>query len=158
MLEGLRRRSGTEPTEQYPTIRGRTDSKAITQRPFFRLGRVVYGGILALTAVDGLRNTEERAQYAAAKNVPMPKYANIVSHVLLLVGAVGVSLWRAPRLATSAVVTFFLGVTPTMHNFWTIEDPERKQQETFHFLKNMALLGTALLLLGIARRDARLEQ
>lgn len=133
-------------------------SKSITQRPFFRLGRVVYGGILALTAVDGLRNSEQRTRYAAAKNVPMPKYANVVSHALLLGGAVGISLWRAPRLATSAVAVFLAGVTPTMHDFWAVDEPERKQQETFHFLKNAALLGTALLLLGVARRNEQLKE
>lgn len=136
----------------------RTRSNAITEGTLFRLGRLVYGGFLTLTAVDGLRNTEERAQYAAAKGVPVPKYANIVSHVLLLMGAVGIALWRVPKVAAGAVVTFFLGVTPTMHNFWAVDDPEQKQQEMFHFLKNTALLGTALLLLGLARRDEELKQ
>jgi hypothetical protein len=76
----------------------------------------------------------------------------------LLIGSVGIVVWRGPILATSAVVTFFLGVTPPMHNFWAVDDPEQKQQEMFHFLKNTALLGTALLLLGIARREDSLEK
>lgn len=115
---------------------------------------MVYGGILVLMAVDGLRNADERAQYAEAKDVPKPEYANVVSHVLLLFGGVGISLWRFPAVATSAVVTFFLGVTPTMHDYWSIDDPQQRQQESFHFLKNAALLGTALLLNAIARREA----
>lgn len=113
----------------------------------------MYGGILAMMAIDGLRNTDERAQYAAAKNVPMPKVATTVSHALLLGGGVGIALWRLPALAASAVVTFFLGVTPNMHDFWTVDDPEREQQQMTHFLKNAALLGTALLVLGVADRE-----
>lgn len=158
MIERLRQRSVTDPGEQSSTVGEQTDSRAITQTTLFRLGRWIYGGILLLTAVDGLRNTEQRARYAEAKNVPRPTYANIISHALLLIGSVGIILWRGPVLATSAVVTFLLGVTPPMHNFWTVDDPERKQQELFHFLKNTALLGTALLLLGIARREETLEK
>lgn len=153
MLKGLGQRSVSEPTEQSPTIGVQRDSKALTQTTLFRLGRLLYGGILLFMAVDGLQNAEERAQYAEAKGVPMPKYANMASQALLLLGGGGIALWRVPKLATSAVVTFFLGVTPAIHDFWAIDDPEQKQQETFHFLKNTALLGTALLLLGIARRQ-----
>ncbi|WP_310905678.1 hypothetical protein [Natrinema sp. 1APR25-10V2] len=76
----------------------------------------------------------------------------------MLVGSVGIILWRGWDLATSAVVTFFLGVTPPMHNFWAVDDPEQKQREMFHLLKNTALLGTALLLLGIAEREDSLEK
>lgn len=157
MLDSLRWGSGTEPGQEPATITERPRPKAITRATFFRLGRLVYGGILAMLAVDGLRNVEQRTQSAAAKGVPMPKYAHVISHVLLLLGSVGISLWRAPKLATGAVVTFLLGVTPPMHDFWAIDDPEQRQQETFHFLKNTALLGTALAFFGVARRTERLE-
>lgn len=36
-----------------------------------------------------------------------------------------------------------------MHDFWTQEDPNRKMQEMIHFSKNIALLGSALTLMGI---------
>lgn len=119
----------------------------------FRLGRLLYGGILAMMAVDGLRNAEGRAQYAESKGVPMPEVSNKAAHGLLLFGGVGVSVWRLPRLAALAVATFFLGVTPMMHDFWAVEDPEAAQQEQINFLKNGALLGAALALFGIASRD-----
>lgn len=152
MLESLRQRSIDEPTEQSPTT-DQPNSKAASETTAFRIGRLTYGGILTMMAVNGLQNAEESAQYAEAKNIPMPKFATIISHVLLLVGGVGISLWRAPALAASAVATFFLGVTPAMHDFWAVDDPEQKQQQMTHFLKNAALLGTALLLLGLAEAE-----
>ena len=118
----------------------------------FRLGRLLYGGVLAMMAVDGLRNSEARAQYAEAKGVPMPEFSNKAAHGLLLFGGLGVSLWRLPRLAALSVATFFLGVTPMMHDFWAAEEDER-QQEQINFLKNTALFGTALALLGVASRE-----
>lgn len=119
----------------------------------FCLGRLLYGGILAMMAVDGLRNAEGRAQYAESKGVPMPERSNKIAHYLLLSGGVGVALWRLPRLASAAVATFFLGVTPMMHDFWAHDDPETAQQEQINFLKNTALFGTALALFGIAGRE-----
>lgn len=85
-----------------------------------------------MMAVDGLRNADGRAEYAASKNVPMPELATNA----LFLGGVGVSLWRAPALAASTVATFSLGVTPAMHDFWTVDDPRQRQQETTHFRKN----------------------
>lgn len=152
MLDSLRKQSVTEPTERSQEI-SVLEIRPISRTTFFRIGRVVYGGILALMGVDGIMNWEERAQYAEAKNIPRPKIANIGSHALLLAGGLGISLWRAPKLAASAITAFFLGVTPTMHDFWSVDDSEQKQQEMVNFLKNMALLGTGLLLLAVARRE-----
>lgn len=118
----------------------------------FRLGRLLYGGILAVMAVDGLKNAEGRAAYAEAKGVPMPETSNKAAHGLLLFGGAGVALWRLPRLAALAIATFFVGVTPMMHDFWAVEE-DQKQQEQINFLKNAALLGTALALLGVASRE-----
>jgi hypothetical protein len=42
-----------------------------------------------------------------------------------------------------------------MHDFWTIDDEEQQEQEMFHFLKNLALLGGALAFLGIAQDDRK---
>lgn len=155
MLEQLRQPSASESAEQSTVTDGETETRPVTQTLPFRLGRLAYGGILAFMAVDGLRNAEERAEYAATKNVPMPEFATVASHWMLLLGGTGVSLWRYPALAASAVVTFFLGVTPAMHDFWTPDDPEQKQQQLTHFLKNVGLLGTALVLLGVAEQEDR---
>ncbi|RBI59834.1 DoxX family protein [halophilic archaeon] len=155
MLDRLHQRlaADSEPTEQRAVPDMETDTQDVTKTALFRLGRLVYGGILTMMAVDGLRNVEERAQYAEAKDVPVPKFATMTSHWVLLVGGIGISLWRFPALAASAIVTFFLTVTPEMHDFWNIDDPEQKQQQMIHFLKNMALLGTALILLGLAEHE-----
>jgi uncharacterized membrane protein YphA (DoxX/SURF4 family) len=62
---------------------------------------------------------------------------------LLLAGGVGIAAWKYPRVAGGAIASFFIGITPVMHDFWNREGQER-QQEVSHFLKNLALLGAAL--------------
>ncbi|WP_408958302.1 DoxX family membrane protein [Natrinema sp. 74] len=153
MLEALERHSTSEPASESVIAGNGSNGDAGLGSTAFLVGRLLYGGILTMMAVDGLRNADERAEYAAAKNVPMPELATNASHALLLGGGIGITLWRAPALAASAVATFFLGVTPAMHDFWTVDDPEQRQQQLTHFLKNVALLGTALALLGLAEGE-----
>ncbi|MEA1930298.1 MAG: DoxX family protein [Euryarchaeota archaeon] len=150
MLEPLRQRARSESTE--PDSSERPPSRPTARTTAFRLGRLLYGGLLAQMALDGLMNLDERAQYAEAKGVPLPELATKGSHWLLLFGGVGITLWRVPKLAAVSVVTFFLGVTPMMHDFWAV-DEEQKQQETINFVKNSALLGTALLVFGVAQSE-----
>mgnify|MGYP006299925753 CR=1 FL=1 len=45
------------------------------------------------------------------------------------------------------VATFFVLVTPKMHDFWAV--PEDRQEELTNFLKNTELLGTALVFLAL---------
>jgi uncharacterized membrane protein YphA (DoxX/SURF4 family) len=42
-----------------------------------------------------------------------------------------------------------LGTTFPMHNFWATTDPQMKQADMIHFLKNMAMVGALLMLLAI---------
>lgn len=122
------------------------------QSPLFRIGRVLFGGILSFMALDNLRNLEERIGYAESKGAPAPDVSVPTASVGLLAGGIGVALWRYPAAAAAGVAWFFLSVTPVMHDFWTEEDPEQKQQQMTHFLKNSALLGAALAFLSFGRR------
>ncbi|PYX43720.1 MAG: hypothetical protein DMG79_21825, partial [Acidobacteria bacterium] len=48
-----------------------------------------------------------------------------------------------------AVAGFLAGVSPVMHNFWNVQDPQQRMSEMINFTKNMALLGSALALMGV---------
>ena len=43
------------------------------------------------------------------------------------------------------ITTFLAGVSPSMHAFWSEQDPQRRQAEMVNFMKNVALIGGALL-------------
>ncbi|QKG92569.1 DoxX family protein [Halorubrum salinarum] len=113
------------------------------------LGRSLYGGVLAYMAVDGFRNNDKRVAVAEEKGVPMPDVLVPFVTGMLLVANLGIVLWRLPRAAAGALVVFFLGTTPAIHDFWTMEGKER-QGNKINFLKNLALLGGALIFLDAA--------
>ena len=118
------------------------------------LGRLLYGGILAYMAVDGFRNNEKRVEIARESGVPMPNVLVPFVTGMLLVANLGVVLWRFPRASAGALVVFFLGTTPSIHDFWTMEGKERHENK-INFLKNVALLGGAIILLQEARKEER---
>ncbi|SDF83939.1 Uncharacterized membrane protein YphA, DoxX/SURF4 family [Halorubrum xinjiangense] len=113
------------------------------------LGRSLYGGVLAYMAVDGFKNNDKRVAVAEEKGVPMPDVLVPFVTGMLLVANLGIVLWRLPRAAAGALVVFFLGTTPAIHDFWTMESKER-QGNKINFLKNLALLGGAIVFLDAA--------
>jgi uncharacterized membrane protein YphA (DoxX/SURF4 family) len=117
------------------------------------LGRLLFGGVLAFMAVDNFRALEERIGYADAKGVPEADTLVPFTSGMLLVGSLGVTLWRLPRIATGAVAGFLAGVTPVMHDFWTVDDEGQRQTEQFQFFKNVAMLGAAVAFLERAWRN-----
>jgi hypothetical protein len=52
-------------------------------------------------------------------------------------------------LGALSILGFLATVSPIMHDFWNQKDPNQKQNEMIHFMKNMALLGGTLGLLGV---------
>lgn len=123
--------------------------------PAAGLARVLFGGVLALVATDNRRNLEGRIQYAETKDVPVPSPSVPGSNGGLPFGSVGIALWHAPAVA--AVSGFFVGVTPLMHDFWTVDDPDERQQQVIEFSKNTALLGAALAVLQLGRSQESRE-
>lgn len=121
-------------------------------QPPSKVGRLLYSGVLAYMAIDGFRNNEKRVDIARSKGVPTPEFLVPLVTGLLFVANVGVLLWKYPRLATVGLVVFFVGTTPAIHDFWTMEGHER-QENKINFLKNLALLGGAIILFREATQE-----
>ena len=112
-------------------------------------GRVAYAGVLAFMALGNLLDREASVGYAASKGVPLADVAVPTGSLLLLAGAAAIALGVYPLVGVAAVAVFLVAVTPAMHDFWTMEGQQR-DAERAQFLKNVGLLGTALLLAGVA--------
>ncbi|MCS7176396.1 MAG: DoxX family protein [Candidatus Kapabacteria bacterium] len=114
------------------------------------IGRIVVGGYYLYNALNHLVFAPgPLSEYAAAKGVPAPMLAVIVSGLLLLIGGLSILLGVYTRIGVLALVLFFLPVTFWMHDFWAIEDPGQRMMQMVQFLKNLALMGSALMFLAI---------
>lgn len=115
----------------------------------FLVGRIILGVYYLFNAFNHFTRLEPLSAYAASKGVPSPKLATVVTGVLLLIGGVSILLGVFPAVGVAALTAFFIPVTFWMHNFWAVQDPMQKTIEMVNFTKNLALLGSALLLLAI---------
>jgi putative oxidoreductase len=83
---------------------------------------------------------------AAAHGVPLPDLLVPLSGIIALVGGLSVLLGFQTRLGAWLLVIFLVPVTMMMHNFWSASDPTTLQIEKAMFLKNVTMLGGALVI------------
>lgn len=115
----------------------------------FLLGRAVFGGFFIYNGINHLRQRKTLAQYAESKKVPVPETTVSATGIALILGGASVILGFKPKLGTLAIIGFLAGVSPTMHNFWSEEDPNQRMNDMINFSKNLALLGAALALMAV---------
>lgn len=116
----------------------------------FLVGRLVFGAVLGFMGLGHFTGLDGMSGYADAKGIPAPRLAVIVSGLMLIVGGLAIALGVYPLLGAAAIALFFLVVTPVMHDFWTVDDPEQRQSEMTNFLKNATLFGAALVLAALS--------
>lgn len=119
-------------------------------RVLFLVGRVLFAGVLGFMSINHFMNTDEMAGYAEAKGVPLPKISVVGSGLILAAGGLSIILGIYPTIGAVFVALFFIGVTPVIHDFWGVDDPDERQQEMIQFMKNSALLGAAIVFISLA--------
>ncbi|MCS7212669.1 MAG: DoxX family protein [Candidatus Calescibacterium sp.] len=115
----------------------------------FLVGRIIVGVYYSMAGIEHFTGLQGMAQYAASKGVPLPELAVLFTGVLLLVGGLSVLTGLFPIVGIGSLVVFFLPVTIIMHDFWNIQDPQMKMIQTIQFMKNMGLMGSAMIFLAI---------
>lgn len=115
----------------------------------FLIGRMLFGGFFLYNGINHLMQRKKMAAYSASKGVPKPELAVTASAVPLLVGGTSMLLGLKPKWGALAILGFLAGVSPVMHDFWRNEDPNERMNNMTSFMKNVALAGGALALLGV---------
>ena len=115
----------------------------------FLIGRILFGGYFLYNGINHLRNKRQLAPYAASKGVKNPEFSVAVAGIPLIVGGTSLLLGIKPKIGAIAVLGFLAGVSPIMHDFWRNQDPNERQSNMINFMKNAALAGGALALMGV---------
>jgi putative oxidoreductase len=115
----------------------------------FLLGRILYGGVLIFMGLNHFMNLQQMTGYAESKGVPSAQIAVIGSAILLIVGAISIITGYQTTIGVGLLAVFFIPVTLMMHPFWKDEDPAEKMGNMTNFMKNIVILGGALMFLQI---------
>jgi len=108
------------------------------------LGRICFAAIFILAAPGHFKAQE--IAYAANAGVPLASLAVPVAGLIALAGGLSVALGYRAKIGAWLLVLFLVPVTITMHNFWGVTDPTMAQLQMAMFMKNVGLMGGALLL------------
>ena len=107
------------------------------------IGRVMFSLIFLLSVPEDFK--QSTIAYAAAAGVPLAHVAVPLAGILALVGGLSIALGFHARLGGFALLLFLVPVTLFMHKFWGIADPALAKMQQINFMKNVALMGGALL-------------
>lgn len=108
------------------------------------LGRLLFSAIFILSAFSHF--SAGAVAHAAAHHVPAPQLLVPLSGIVALVGGLSILLGFYARVGAWLIAIFLVIVTPAMHDFWNVADPMMRADQMAHFLKNVAMLGGALLI------------
>lgn len=108
------------------------------------IGRFFFSLIFILSSVNHFKPAT--AQYAASHGVPAAPVLVPLSGALALLGGLSVLLGYKPRIGAWLLIIFLIPVTLMMHNFWAVSDPQMHQMQMINFMKNLSMLGGAILI------------
>lgn len=124
------------------------------------LGRILFALLFVMTGFNHLFGGG--AEYAAAAGVPIARVMVPFAGLLSLIGGLSIAVGYKARYGAWLLVLFLVPVTFAMHPFWAQADPMQQQLHMAMFMKNIALIGTALFIAyagaGPLSLDARLAK
>jgi putative oxidoreductase len=108
------------------------------------IGRVLFALIFLMTPLNLF--SQQAIGYAASAGVPMASVLVPVAGVIALLGALSIALGYKAKIGAWLIVLFLVPVTLWMHKFWGVSDPMMKQMQMVNFMKNLSMLGGALVI------------
>ena len=111
--------------------------------PVVFLGRLLFVVIFLLAGLNHF--AKATVAFAASAGVPMASVLVPLSGLVAFFGALSILLGYRAKIGAWLIVLFLIGVTP-LHKFWGISDPRMQQMQMVLFMKNIAMLGAALLI------------
>jgi putative oxidoreductase len=107
------------------------------------LGRFLFASIFIVAGFGHF--TQAEIGMAAQQGVPFANLLVPASGVLSCVGGLSILAGYHAKVGAWLLVLFLVPVTLVMHNFWAVTDPTMAQMQLGNFMKNMSLLGGALI-------------
>lgn len=118
----------------------------------FLIGRFLFGLLFVVSGAGGhLAGYQQLTGYAAAKKIPFPGPAVLISGVGIIAGGIAIIVGIWADLAALGLAVFLFFTTFFIHNFWTLpkDDAMARQQDMTQFQKDLALLGASLVFFAV---------
>lgn len=108
------------------------------------LGRVCFSLIFIMTILSHF--SSDIVAYAANQGVPFAYFLVPLSGIIATLGGLSVLFGFHAKIGAWLIILFLVPVTLMMHNFWTITDPMENMMQKIMFMKNLSMLGGAMVI------------
>jgi len=121
----------------------RVETRSVPQGAAVLLGRVFFSLIFVLAGLNHF--SKQTIGFAASQGVPLAGIAVPLAGVIAIIGGLSILLGYRAKIGAWLIVLFLIGVTP-LHSFWAVHDPMMAQIQMALFMKNVSMIGGALLI------------
>jgi putative oxidoreductase len=118
------------------------------KRYFPLAGRVLMSLIFFISAFGKIAGFTATAAGIAARGMPVSEALLVCAIVLELVGATLLVLGWKTEWSALALIVFMVPATLLFHDYWRYP-PEQAHNQRNHFLKNVAMTGGLLFVMGM---------
>jgi putative oxidoreductase len=108
------------------------------------VGRILYALIFVMAGPGHF--TANTIAFAASKGVPLASIAVPLSGIIATAAGLSIAAGYKAKWGGWLIVLFLVPVTVMIHNFWAMTDPNMAQVNQIMFMKNLSMLGAALLI------------
>ena len=120
------------------------EATSLLQGAVVVLGRFLFALIFLMAGANHFN--KQTIGYAASQGVPLASIAVPLSGVLAIAGGLSILLGYRAKLGAWLIVLFLVPVTLMMHKFLGVQDAMMAQIQMVMFMKNVSMLGGALLI------------
>ena len=118
------------------------------------IGRILFGALFIGSGIGHLADFTGSVDYAESKNAPAAPAAVVAMGLAFLTGGASVVLGFWGDLGALLLIVALIPITFVAHQFWRETDSAARQIEMASFMKNIALIGGAVLLFQAFARDS----
>jgi putative oxidoreductase len=108
------------------------------------VGRILFSTIFIMTIMGHF--SKQDISFAAAAGVPLAPIAVPVSGIIAFLGGLSIAFGYKAKWGAWLIVLFLVPITLMMHNFWAAPDKMAAQMQLAMFIKNISILGAALMI------------
>jgi putative oxidoreductase len=118
------------------------------------LGRILYCSLFIAAGIGQLVDLDGSTRYAESRGIESGARAGVVaSAIAFIVGGLSIVLGIWGDLGALLLIITLIPLTFLMHKFWAERDPLDRQTQLSMFMKNIALIGAAVLIFSWYARD-----
>lgn len=110
------------------------------------IGRILFTLIFIMSGFGHIFSAGQMAGYAEQMGVPFASVMVPLTGIMILLGAFSIILGYKVKWGALLIIIFLIPTTFIMHPFWKIADPMQSQMNMIMFMKNISMLGGAILI------------